>query len=236
MDRKILILQNITREGPGLLSQIISENGIKFDLVDISRGDSLPDFSAYAALIVLGGPSSANDGDDKMLGELDLIKEAVKNRIPYLGICLGLQTLVKAMGGVVRRNEVPEFTFKDSDGQPYVINLTEEGKADSLFADLPEQIRVFHLHGETVDLTPDMKLLATGDTCKNQVVKVGNNAYGLQCHFELTPELLNVWLEEDPDLQQFDKAHILNDWEEIKAEYTNIGKTLFNNFFKIAGF
>ena len=236
VDRKILIIQNITREAPGLLSQIISEKGIKFDLVDLSRGDSLPDFSAYAALIVLGGPSSANDGDDKMLGELDLIKEAVKNRIPYLGICLGLQTLVKAMGGIVRRNEVPEFTFKDPEGMPYVINLTEEGKADLLFADLPSQIRVFHLHGETVDLTPEMELLATGDTCKNQVVKIGNNAYGLQCHFELDPEMLKVWLDQDPDLKPLSREKVLKDWEDIKEEYTKTGKTLFNNFFKLAGF
>lgn len=236
MDRKILIIQNITREGPGILSQIISEKSIKYDLVDLSRGDSLPDVSSYSALIVLGGPSSANDGDQKMLAELELIKKSLELNIPYLGICLGLQTLVKAMSGTVRKNEVPEFTFKNDEGVPYVIDLTEEGKADALFADLPEQIRVFHLHGETVDLTPEMKLLATGDTCKNQVVKIGDNAYGLQCHFELTPEMLNTWLNEDPDLQQFEKAHILNDWEEVKEEYTKTGKTLFNNFFKIAGF
>jgi GMP synthase (glutamine-hydrolysing) len=236
VDRKILIIQNISREGPGILSQIISEKNIKYDLVDLSRGDSLPDFSAYAALIVLGGPSSANDGDDKMLGELDLIKEAVKNKIPYLGICLGLQTLVKAMGGAVRKNEVPEIAFCHIDSKPYFITLTEEGKNDPLFEGLADKLRVFHLHGETVDLTSEMKLLATGETCKNQVVKIGNNAYGLQCHFELNPEMLKVWLDEDPDLKPLNKEKILKDWEEVKAEYTNTGKTLFNNFFKIAGF
>ena len=203
----------------------------------INDEDKLPeDFSAYAAMIVLGGPSSANDGDDKMLGELDLIKEAVKNRIPYLGICLGLQTLVKALGGTVRKNEVPEIAFCHIDSKPYFITLTEEGKNDPLFEGLGDKLRVFHLHGETVDLTPEMKLLATGETCKNQVVKIGNNAYGLQCHFELEPEMLKVWLDEDPDLKPLSKEKILKDWEEIKEEYTSTGKTLFNNFFKIAGF
>lgn len=236
MDKQILIIQNITREGPGLLSQIISEKNLKYEIVDLSAGGALPaDLSKYSALIVLGGPNSANDTDPTMLKELEFIKKSRQLNIPFLGICLGLQTLVKAMGGAVRRNEVPEFTFKNPDGQPYVINLTPGGRSDPLFKDLPDEIRVFHLHGETVDLTPDMKLLATGDTCKNQVVKIGDNAYGLQCHFELTPEMLNTWLSEDPDLQQFEKAHILNDWEEIKLEYTNTGKTLFNNFFKIAG-
>lgn len=237
MDKKILIIQNITREAPGILSQVISENNIKFDLVDLYKGDKLPkDLTPYSALIVLGGPNSANDTDEKMLGELELIKKSRQLNIPFLGICLGLQTLVKAMGGVVRRNEVPEHTFKNPDGQPYVINLTPEGRSDPLFKDLPDEIRVFHLHGETVDLTPEMKLLGTGDTCTNQVVKIGDNAYGLQCHFELTPDMLETWLNEDSDLANYNKDDILVDWEEIKEEYSNTGKTLFNNFFKIAGF
>ena len=236
MDRKILIIQNITRERQGLLSQVISEKNIQFDLIDLSRGDKLPDFSAYAALIVLGGPNSANDGDDNMLGLLDLIKESRKNNLPYLGICLGMQTLVKAVGGVVRKNEVREITFRHTDGNPYFINLTEDGKTDPIFEGLPDEIRVFHLHGETVDLTPEMKLLATGDTCKNQVVKIGSNAYGIQSHFELTPEMLESWLNEDPELLELKKEDILKDWEEVKGDYTNTGITLFNNFFKTAGF
>lgn len=237
MDRKILIIQNITRESPGILSQIISERKIQYDLVDLYKGESLPaDISGYGAIIILGGPNSANDTDEKMLAELELIKKSRELNIPYLGICLGLQTLVKAMGGVIRRNEVPEFTFKNPDKEPYVINLTEEGKVDPIFETLLDEIRVFHLHGETVDLTPEMKLLATGDSCKNQVVKIGENAYGLQCHFELTPDVLELWLNEDPDLANYKKENVLKDWEEIKEEYSNTGKTLFNNFFKIAGF
>lgn len=237
MDKQILIVQNITREGPGILSQIISEKNLKYDLVDLYKGDALPeDISRYSALIVLGGPDSANDDNPKMNGELELIKKSRDLNIPYLGICLGLQTLVKAMGGVVRRNNVREISFRHTDGNPYFLNLTEDGRTDPLFEGLGDEIRVFHLHGETVDLTPEMKLLASGDTCKNQVVKIGENAYGLQCHFELTDEMLNVWLSEDPELLELNKEDILKDWEEIKDDYTNTGKTLFSNFFKVAEF
>ena len=237
MDKKILIIQNITREAPGLLSEIIQQKNIKFDLVDLFKGEKLPEYvSGYSAIIVLGGPNSANDTDDKMLPELELIKKSRELNIPYIGICLGLQTLVKAMGGTVRKNEVPEIAFCHIDSKPYFITLTKEGKNDPLFEGLSDQLRVFHLHGETVDLTPEMKLLATGETCKNQVVKIGDNAYGLQCHFELTPEMLNIWVNEDPDLMPLNKEKILKDWEEVKEEYINTGKTLFNNFFKIAGF
>lgn len=237
MDKKILIIQNITREAPGLLSEIIKEKDIKYDVVDLSKDETLPeDISEYKALVVLGGPPSANDTTCQIPEELGVIRKSRELNIPYLGICLGLQTLVKAMGGVVRKNEVPEFGFRQPNGKAYVIDLNQDGKNDPLFAGLPDEIRVFHLHGETVDLTPEMKLLATGETCKNQVVKIGDNAYGLQCHFELTTEMLNTWLAEDPDLQQFKKEDLLKDWAEIKEEYTNTGKTLFSNFFRIAGF
>lgn len=236
MDKKILIIQNITREGPGILSQIISNKNIEFDLIDLSTEGIIPDISKYAALIVLGGPDSANDNDSKMSSELELIKKSRELKIPYLGICLGLQTLVKTMGGAIRKNEVPEVGFKEPNGNPYFITLTSEGKSDPIFEGLGEKFRVFHLHGETVDLTSDMILLGTGETCKNQIVKIGENAYGLQCHFELTEEMLNVWLAQDPDLLKLNKEEVIKDWKEIKEEYINTGKTLFNNFFKIAGF
>lgn len=236
MDKKILVIQNITREAPGLLSEIIEEKNISYDVVDLSKDETLPeDLSSYKALVVLGGPPSANDSTCQIPAELGTIKKSRELNIPYLGICLGLQTLVKAMGGVVRKNEVKEFSFRQPNGEPYVIDLTEEGRKDPLFEGLPDKIRVFHLHGETVDLTSEMKLLATGETCKNQVVKIGDNAYGLQCHFELTEEMLNTWINEDPDLEQFKKEDLLRDWREIKEEYINTGKTLFSNFFKIAG-
>ena len=236
LNKQILIIQNITREAPGLLSQIIEQFNLNFDIVDLSKDEKLPqDISSYKALIVLGGPPSANDSTCQIPEELGTIKKSKQLNIPYLGICLGLQTLVKAMGGTVRKNEVKEFTFKDPQGEYYVINLNEDGKNDPLFEGLDDQFKVFHLHGETVDLTEDMKLLATGKTCKNQVVKIGDNAYGLQCHFELTPEMLNTWLDKDPDLESYQKEDILKDFEEIKDEYTKTGRQLFTNFFKIAG-
>jgi GMP synthase (glutamine-hydrolysing) len=125
VDKKILIIQNITREAPGLLSEIIKEKNIQYDVVDLSRDEILPeDISSYKALIVLGGPPSANDSTCQIPEELGVIRKSRELNIPYLGICLGLQTLVKAMGGTVRKNEVKEFTFKNPEGDQYVINLT----------------------------------------------------------------------------------------------------------------
>ena len=236
MEKEILVVKNITREGPGILEDLLKEREIKYSIVDLNQGQTFPRVESYAALVVLGGPDSANDENEKMHNELERIREAIKAHIPYLGICLGLQTLVKASGGKVVRNPVKEIGFRDQEDNRFTVELTEEGKNDPLFSGLNHTFKVFHLHGETVELTNDMTLLATGKFCQNQVVKIGSNAYGTQCHFELTPKMFEVWINEDPDLLMLNKENLRSDLESTKEEYTQVGRQLLQNFLKIAGF
>ncbi len=231
---ELLIIQNITREGAGLLEQVLVDEGVDFDIVDLDKGQSLPDLTNYKALVVLGGPDSANDDTSKMKDELAFIQQALEAKVPYLGICLGLQTLVKAAGGRVVKGEVKEVGFINPDGNQHTVSVTAEGKADPLLAGLPDELNVFQLHGETVELTSSMKVLATGKFCRNQIIKVAANAYGIQSHFEVTPEMLDVWAEQDPDLIPIGRNKLVADLEAIKQSYTNIGQTLLRNFLRIA--
>ena len=236
MEKRILIVKNISREGPGIIESLLQEQDINYTVIDLDQGEAFPPPQDYSALVVMGGPDSANDTTEKMKLELERIKEALSLKIPYLGICLGLQTLVKAAGGKVIKNPVKEIGFKGPDAQAFTINLTKEGKKDRLFKGLGDNFRVFQLHGETVELTKEMKLLGTGEFCQNQIVKVGANAYGIQCHFELTPEMFEVWLNEDADLLQLDKKQLQTEFNSFLDEYTLIGRKLLQNFLKIAGF
>ncbi len=231
---RLLILQNIKREGPGILERVLSEENIDFDLVILDEGRRVPTLDDYTALVVLGGPDSANDDMAKISSELALIKEALEAGIPYLGICLGLQTLVKAAGGRVIKGNHKEIGFIGPDNQQYAVTLTDKGRGDPLLASLPDVLDVFQLHGETVELTSDMLVLATGKYCHNQIIKVAANAYGIQSHFELTPEMLAVWAEQDPDLIPIGKDRLLAGFEVIKQSYTYIGQTLLRNFLRIS--
>lgn len=236
MMKKILIVKNNTREGPGLLENVLKEHGIVYTIADLDHGLFFPTVKDYQAVVVLGGPDSANDENDKMENELSSIREVLAANIPYLGICLGFQTLVKAAGGEVLRCQTKEVGFIDPEGNKYEVELTEEGKQDPLFEGLGHILNVFHLHGETVRLTDSMALLATGKFCRNQIARVGKNAYGIQSHFELTPEMFEMWINEDPDLLQLDENQLRTDFESMRDEYSRIGRQLFNNFLKIAGF
>ena len=234
--KEILILKNMLREGAGLLEDIIAENNLRTRVVELSLGETAGPVEDYGAVIVFGGNDSANDASPKMLGELALIRKVLAEGIPYLGICLGLQTLVKAAGGEVVKCKTPEAGFREENGEFFKINLTEEGRSDPLFKGLNDHLIVFQLHGETVVLTEWMKLLASGRTCLNQVVRAAPSAYGIQCHFELNEEMFGSWINEDPDLVRIGEDQLRKDFDYLKDGYFRTGRTLLVNFLRIAGY
>jgi len=236
MKKEILIVKNMTREDQGLLEELLKDRGIGYTVVDLDQGQKFPPVENYGAVVVLGGPDSANDESEKMKSELVRISEVLAAKIPYLGICLGLQALVKASGGKVVKSPVKEVGFIGPDGSNFKVELTEDGKQDPLFEGLDHTFNVFQLHGETVELTDSMALLGTGKFCRNQVVRVGSNAYGIQCHFELTPEMFEIWINEDSDLLELGKEQLRAGFAAIQEEYTSVGRKLLANFLRIAGF
>jgi GMP synthase (glutamine-hydrolysing) len=236
MTRKVLIVNNITHEGPGLLETLLCEHGIAWHSEDLSAGGTFPDPREYSALVVLGGPQSANDETPSMRLQLRRIEAALHEEIPILGICLGIQCLVKAGGGKVMKAPVKEIGFLDPDGNPFRIDLTPAGRKDPLFSGLGNSFPVFQLHGETVELAASgMELLATGKHCPAQAVRVGKNAYGLQCHFELTDAMFSDWCDTDSDLKRMNLQELIAQFESIREEYHSTGLKLMHNFLQISG-
>lgn len=229
----VLILQNVAREGPGILEAVLAKRKYHHVLVNLDKNQIIPDLDVYDAVIVLGGPDSANDDSAKMINELLYVKRALADGIPYLGICLGMQILIKAAGGSVVKAHVKEVGLIDSDGQQSTVELTKIGQNDPLLAGLSSSFDVFHLHGETVELTDSMRLLATGKYCPNQIVRVAPKMYGIQSHFELTPRMLRIWAQQDPDLLPLGEKVLLDQFTSMAETYRSVGETLFNNFLDI---
>lgn len=230
--KPVLIIKNIAHEGPGLLAELLEQLQIPSQTINFENNHPDLSLQTFSAVIVLGGPDSANDQNPKMENELDFVRQVLDLKIPYLGICLGMQVLVKAAGGEVLKSPVKEIGFFDPGGRPYEIRLTREGQKDPLFAGLQEPWPVFQLHGETVSLNEKVRLLGTSEICANQIVRAGENAYGIQCHFELTQVMFEDWLTKDADLIKMDHAELNRQFAQIKEAYTRTGKILFGNFFK----
>ena len=229
----LLMIQNVGHEGPGLLADVLQKHNVTYDVVEPTK--ALPSVVGYKALVILGGPASANDDSERITGEIEMVQQVLQNGLPFLGICLGMQILVKAAGGNIIRGREVQAGFIDPTGEPYIITFTEEGKADRLLDGLKSPVRVFQLHGEVAELNADMKLLGTEPVAPSQIVRVGTNAYGIQSHFELTEEMLQVWAVKDPALVPIGAPKLLKQFSDIKHDYTRTGETLLTNFLKIAG-
>ena len=234
MPKPILIVQHIAHEGPGLLSGLLDEYAIPFETAHLYKDNNYPDPRGFSAVVCLGGPQSANDQTSVMREELDNIRIILHENIPYLGICLGMQTLVKAAGGKVSACAAKETGFFAPDGTPYTVELTPAGSGDQLFSGLNTTLRVFQLHGETVSLLDGLSLLATGKFCKNQIVKFHERAYGIQSHFELTPDMLLSWLSIDKDLMALNNMQLIDNFRDIQTDYENTGTSILKNFLHAA--
>jgi GMP synthase-like glutamine amidotransferase len=192
--KKILIIENHNHEPAGRIADILRKRGLELDIRRMENGDTVPDPTHYEAMIVMGGSQSANDHDGYVPAILTATRQALAMGKPFFGVCLGLQILVKAAGGQVVKSPIRENAFRGPQDEPFTATLTEEGKKDPLTRDLPETFPVAHWHGEMVELTPQMTLLAEGNFCKPQMVKVGQNAYGVQFHIEITSDMTKAWI------------------------------------------
>jgi GMP synthase-like glutamine amidotransferase len=66
--------------------------------------------------------------------------------------------------------------------------------ADPLFVGVPALCTCFQWHGaEVKTLPPGATLLASSPLCPVQAFKLGDNAYGLQFHMELTATTAEEW-------------------------------------------
>src|SRR3989338_9866018 len=190
-NERVLIVKNIGREKPGLVRTVLQENSISFTAFNPRKDYKFPDPGQYAAVIVFGGPQSANNAE--MKSELEFIARTVNGDVPYLGICLGMQALVKAAGGKVERAPFKEVGCSDAKGNYFQVELTKDGINDDISRGLNDIFSIFQLHGETVDLRDGMLLLGSGKgpyQVKNQVVKVAPRAYGIQGHLEVNKQML----------------------------------------------
>ena len=192
MSRPVIVLRHASHVPIGSLEHVLVRAGLPqypIDLFD-TLPESLP-LERACGLVILGGPMNVDDVESHpfLRPELDWIRQAVLRQLPTLGICLGAQLLAKTFGKPVYRNPVKEIGW-------YEIEVLPAAGEDRLFRGRGPVETVFQWHGDTFDLSDGAVHLARGASCANQAFRIGPSAYGVQFHVEMTPSLIDEWLEE----------------------------------------
>lgn len=185
---RVLVLQHIACEPPGVYQDVLVERGAAIDRVELDEGEPLPDWRGFDAIVAMGGPMSVNDAELPWLqDEKRLIAEAVRAGTPYWGVCLGVQLLAASLGARVYAGPEPEVGLLP-------VVLTEEALTDPVFAGLPRELLTLQWHGDTFDLPDGAMCLARSPAYPNQAFRLGK-AYGVQFHLEVSAGMAGEWGE-----------------------------------------
>lgn len=188
--KPVVIVLHQLHSNPGHIGQWLRRHGYTLDIRRPRFGDPLPEtLEQHAGAVIFGGPMSANDSDDFIKEETEWIGVALRERKPFLGICLGAQMLARHLGA--RVFEHPE---KRVEIGYYPILPTAHAHR---FGGWPE--RVYQWHREGFDRPHGTSVLATADgPFENQAVAYGDSAIAVQFHPEITYAMVNRWSGSNP--------------------------------------
>jgi GMP synthase-like glutamine amidotransferase len=186
---RILVLQHIACEPPGVFEDVLRERAHELVRVELDEGEPLPE-GAFDAIVAMGGPMSVNDEAEHpwLVAEKEAIARHVRSGKPFWGSCLGAQLLAAALGARVYAGPAPEVGVLG-------IELTPEGRADPVLGGLPAEIDTLQWHGDTFDLPEGGVLLASSPAYANQAYRVGRVAYAVQFHVEVTEAMGEEWAD-----------------------------------------
>ena len=221
-----LVIENDPSDPLGRLGDWFAEAELPLTVLRPHAGDELPaDLGEHLALVVLGGDQSAYPGPAGEPGAPwfpaleGLLRKAVRNRVPTLGVCLGAQLLATAHGGLVERSTSgPEIG-------PALVGRRDAADNDPLFKRVPLLPDVIQWHSDEITELPlNAVLLAASTRYPHQAFRLGDRAWGVQFHIECDVEMIAEWaghdtavLEElgyDPEAVVAATAEILPDVEE----------------------
>ena len=194
----ILVCRHMPYEGLGMIADCLTAEGISYQYVDFFHpNQGPPDMDDYEGLIILGGDMNADEVGKYpfLVWERTLIKKAMLQHKPVLGICLGAQVLARALLAAVYKNPVKEIGW-------YPLSMTGDYRNDPLFSHFQQEETVFQWHGDTFDLPEGAVRLASSPACKNQAFRYGDNVYALQFHLEITEEMIRQWFSEPLDMEE----------------------------------
>lgn len=213
--------------------------GIFADVVE-GRGHRLEEWSVawetppprplddYRAVLVFGGAMHA-DQDERhpwLREENLLLQRLLDQHVPLLGVCLGAQLVAKAAHAPIGPASEPEIGWLP-------VDLTDAAREDPVFRRLPARFHAFQWHYYTYALPAGAEELARSRVC-TQAYRLGDAAWGIQFHAEVTGEQVELWLDDAEPDELVDRERIAEETLARIAEWNELGRALCGAFLEVA--
>jgi anthranilate synthase component II len=142
---RVLVVDHHDSYTWNLVHLVASVTGSLPDVVEHDQDGVLEQARGYTHLVLSPGPGHPANPVDFALG-----RDVFELGLPVLGVCLGMQALVTAYGGIVER-------VRPAHGELAVVTHEQDG----LFAGLPDPLRAVRYHSlAAVALPPALRQTA----------------------------------------------------------------------------
>ncbi|HEX3453032.1 MAG TPA: type 1 glutamine amidotransferase [Gaiellaceae bacterium] len=209
----------------GSFGDVVAERGHLLDEWRIATEPAPPaPAEEYGAVMIFGGGMHADqEAEHPWLGDEHAFIEGLLERgTPLLGVCLGAQLIAKAAGARVARLAEPEVGW-------FEVDVSSDG--DPVLGALAPRLLVFQWHFYGFDVPARAWELASSPSCP-QAFRLGDAAWGVQFHPEVTTEIVARWIDESPDEAP---AELLAQTEQRIDEWMRVGRELCGAFVDAAG-
>lgn len=231
--KQVIVLQHHADEGLGAIAEALDEAEISASSIRIFDGETIPASLGEAdrGLIVLGGAVGVYEAAayPYLRDEINLIKDALDEEKPVLGICLGSQLLAAALGAKVYKSGRQEIGW-------HPVKSSAAARNDLLWNAVENQFTAFHWHGDIFELPAGAVSLASSSLTEHQAFRYNKNAYGILFHPEATREIIFSMTTDFADEAAqagIAPAQILADTEKNLSTFKATAEKIFGGWAKL---
>jgi GMP synthase (glutamine-hydrolysing) len=205
----------------GVFADVVEQRGHRLEEWSLAWGTPLQrPLDAYGAVLVFGGAMHADQDDHHpwLREENFFLQRLLDLDKPVLGICLGAQLLAKAAHAPVHPAREPEIGWLR-------VDLLDDAHDDLLLSRLPASFDAFQWHYYTHGVPSGAVELARSRVC-TQAFRLGETAWGVQFHPEVTFEQIEGWMTDDEPVP----PNLLEETRERIGAWNDLGRTLCDAF------